>query len=386
MTPNTHSLSGLPGLDNAGRPRTSAKQGADGFASVFDTQVRGTQSGAGKPANGGGNPAEKPSAHAASRENKPQAREANDTEQKTRAKDAAEPARKSADAEDDTDTGGNTLQSVNDENGNPLPAAVPDGQEAQVLLAKVPADGEGVVAASDTGDEEASGAELLSLAFTRKTAADASGATAGENSTRPADGLLNALRFSRVMAQERGPMTPVLEQGTSVETLNGMTAFAGREGSGMMPASQASAASQSISVPLNRAGWDQAFSERVVWMTRQNLQEAHIQVTPREMGPIEVRISVQQDQVSVAFAAQNSAARDAIENALPRLREMLAESGLNLAQSDVSQQSPHERGDGRESVGLRGVGRASGEHDDVNAAVQGVTPLAEGRGLVDYFA
>ncbi|MGE0080901.1 MAG: flagellar hook-length control protein FliK [Thiohalomonadaceae bacterium] len=446
MTPNTKTLeSGLLGLDNAARPRTGQKNGADGFAEVFDAQVRGAgpRPAAEKPAeklaersekpaeNGPARRADKSPARGGPREEAPQAREADEATAPAEASAEAEAAGDPEPATDDVAAGegtegvpGNMLQPLLAEDGKDLPAVVPAGapqpdvQEdrtasaeplladaAKTAAAEVKGVAPAVVPMTTEPGEESTEADLLPAALARKTLPARSAVEAPVDNTREnkaeertTDGLLTALRFSRMMAQERGAANPVPELGAPAEgqaptrgvpdaltALSNMTAVAGRD-MAASPTPQASAVTQSIPVPLNRPGWDQAFSERVVWMTRQGLQEAHIQVTPREMGPIEVRISMQQDQVSVAFAAQNSAARDAIENALPRLREMLADSGLNLAQSEVSQQSPQERGDGREHLGPRSTGRGTDGHEELAVPVHEVSQVSTGRGMVDYFA
>ena len=145
--------------------------------------------------------------------------------------------------------------------------------------------------------------------------------------------------------------------------------------------------------PLQQPGWDRVMSERVVWMAKQDLREAQLQLNPRNMGPIEVRVSLQQDQASVQFVAPQAATRDALEAALPKLREMLAEQGLNLAQSEVSQQSFQQRSGGGSGRGAPGdaAGRAAvGGLDSTDLADQSplITPLHGGslaRG-VDFYA
>ncbi|MEJ2645067.1 MAG: flagellar hook-length control protein FliK [Gammaproteobacteria bacterium] len=92
-----------------------------------------------------------------------------------------------------------------------------------------------------------------------------------------------------------------------------------------------------IQTPMHQAGWDQALGERVKWMVGQNLQGAQLRVTPAHLGPIDVHISVHNDQASVAFSAQHVLTREHLEAAIPRLREMLGSSGLNLANVNVSQ-------------------------------------------------
>ena len=64
-----------------------------------------------------------------------------------------------------------------------------------------------------------------------------------------------------------------------------------------------------------------------------------ININPPELGPIEVRISLKNDQANVNFYAQHGEVRDAIEEAFPRLRDMLSQNGLNLEDSNVSQHS-----------------------------------------------
>ena len=91
--------------------------------------------------------------------------------------------------------------------------------------------------------------------------------------------------------------------------------------------------------PVGQAGWGQELGNRIVWMTGKEVDSAQIRVNPPQLGPVEVRINLNQDQASVAFTAQNASVRDAIEAAVPKLREMLSSQQLNLVNVDISQQS-----------------------------------------------
>ena len=94
-----------------------------------------------------------------------------------------------------------------------------------------------------------------------------------------------------------------------------------------------------INLPVNQPQWGQQVSERVHWMVSHNLQQADIRLNPPELGSLEVRIQVQGDQTNVSFTSPHAQVRDALDAALPRLREMLEESGLSLGDVNVSQQS-----------------------------------------------
>lgn len=94
-----------------------------------------------------------------------------------------------------------------------------------------------------------------------------------------------------------------------------------------------------IEVPVTQAGWSEAVGNRLMMMVNGKMQSANIHLNPAELGPIEIRVNVNQDQASVHFVSNNSVVRDAIEEAFPRLKEMFMQNGLSLADANVSQQS-----------------------------------------------
>ena len=95
------------------------------------------------------------------------------------------------------------------------------------------------------------------------------------------------------------------------------------------------------------------------------------------------------DQASVHFTSPHGAVRDAIDTAMPRLREMLEHSGLNLADVNVSSQSPGQHGEhARQMAGGGGghaaqTGDASGQDDMLSVAP---TRTQSGLGMLDVYA
>ena len=142
-----------------------------------------------------------------------------------------------------------------------------------------------------------------------------------------------------------------------------------------------------LAVPLRQAGWDQALGEQVQWLVGNKLQGAQIRLNPAHLGPLEVRIQVQNDQAHISFTAQHGAVREALEAALPRLREMLAESGLQLNNVTVSDQSLAEqrRQGGQLPFAQAAAGQVDGAVEEEPLQTL-VTPLREGAGTIDYFA
>lgn len=97
-----------------------------------------------------------------------------------------------------------------------------------------------------------------------------------------------------------------------------------------------------IEVPVQQAGWGDAVGNRLMMMVNDKIQTAKIHLNPAELGSIEVKVSINQDQASVHFISSHTAVRDAIEEAFPRLREMFQQNGISLADANVSQESPQQ--------------------------------------------
>ncbi len=108
--------------------------------------------------------------------------------------------------------------------------------------------------------------------------------------------------------------------------------------------SQTGSGFAAITSQLGNQGWGDELVSRVKWQIGQQIQEAKISLNPRELGPLQIKISINDDQAHVQFVAHHGSVRDAIEDAIPRLREMLEQTGLMLADANVSQQSPDQRG------------------------------------------
>lgn len=139
-----------------------------------------------------------------------------------------------------------------------------------------------------------------------------------------------------------------------------------------------------VATPAGSPGWPEEVGTRVSWMVGNEESHAHLTLTPPQLGKVEVSITVNGDQTTAQFVAATPAARELIEQSLPRLREILEQSGINLGQTDVGTSGqPGGSGEGRRG-GASGGNRGG---DDRLAA--GTTPaqwVRRGEGLVDTFA
>ncbi|MGF1884797.1 flagellar hook-length control protein FliK [Photobacterium profundum] len=116
-----------------------------------------------------------------------------------------------------------------------------------------------------------------------------------------------------------------------------LSSLSGQQGGlNMQAKSEALAQAQSpLQLSKDQAG-DQV-SERINMMMSKNLKHVDIRLDPPELGKLQIRLSLNQDQASVQFTVGNQQTRDLVEHSMPRLREMLHQQGLQLAQSSVQQ-------------------------------------------------
>lgn len=138
-------------------------------------------------------------------------------------------------------------------------------------------------------------------------------------------------------------------------------------------------------VKLNTPAWSNALAERAIMVAAQSTNVAQIQLDPPELGSLNIRVQINQDQVSLNFTSPHAHVRDAVEQSLPRLREMFAEQGLALTDSSVSDQPKGDSakeemaGDSRGNNGGYLGQTAEGDAQEVGAAASSVS-------LIDYYA
>jgi flagellar hook-length control protein FliK len=141
----------------------------------------------------------------------------------------------------------------------------------------------------------------------------------------------------------------------------------------------AAVASDAIEARVGAPTWSEGLGQKVVWMVGQQRHSAEIQLNPPNLGPLEVKLTVSQDQVSASFVSHHADVRNAIEAALPRLREMLADSGITLGNVSVGAESfaqQQQQAQQQASSGRGGQSRADTAFDGVAGADGVATPEA----------
>ncbi|OWO84085.1 flagellar hook-length control protein FliK [Photorhabdus luminescens] len=155
-----------------------------------------------------------------------------------------------------------------------------------------------------------------------------------------------------------------------------------------------SASTPLLNAQLGSEEWQQQLNQQIILFNRNGLQQAELRLHPQELGSLQIRMSVEDNQAQLHLASAHSHVRAALEAALPGLRHALAESGIQLTQSSVSSDnaSPwqqEQRSDSQHSGGTasHNADTTSENHSATESTVR-LTPdqLASARGGVDIFA
>lgn len=151
-----------------------------------------------------------------------------------------------------------------------------------------------------------------------------------------------------------------------------------------LSAVRASPLAQPLPMPADpSAGFDDGLSTRIAWMAEQGIGRAELRVNPDHAGPIEVRLQMEGTRLVAEFSAVNADTRQALEAGMHRLRDMLGQQGLQLAQSHVGSGG----GQGRQDGSNNGMGGSPGQADGGDIATGDPSPARwVSRGLLDEYA
>lgn len=150
-------------------------------------------------------------------------------------------------------------------------------------------------------------------------------------------------------------------------------------------------ASAPVATPVGAPGWDNEVGDKVVWMVGRQESRAELVLNPPQLGRIEVSLTMNGDQANATFISANASVREALENAMPRLREILQGAGVSLGQTQVGAESFQQAAQQQQT----GDNPGRGNGRDADKTPQGLAlghdhapgqALKRGNGLVDTFA
>ena len=146
--------------------------------------------------------------------------------------------------------------------------------------------------------------------------------------------------------------------------------------------------SHQVDTPVGSHSWAADVGNQLVWMAGNQSSRAELVLTPPQMGKVEISLTISGDHATASFVSANPEVRAALEEAMPRLREVLADAGVTLGQTQVGSESPKQwanEGQSGDNSFTRSTAAISGTALGGSAGGSAVWAVG-GRGLVDVFA
>lgn len=209
-----------------------------------------------------------------------------------------------------------------------------------------------------------------------------------ENAFAGALGELSARATKNMETTLPARETAVAAAATAATQQPGIAALATMQNTAAAVAAPVTQSSQlRVDTPLNQARWGDEFSQKITWLASSNIdQSAELHLNPPQLGPIDVVIKVSGDQATALFTSPHAAVREAVEQAIPKLRDMMADNGITLGNTTVSDQAPRDQ---NRPEAQRAVADSSNDIRDTVITASGstrVSPIARHNGIVDTFA
>jgi flagellar hook-length control protein FliK len=202
--------------------------------------------------------------------------------------------------------------------------------------------------------------------------------------------ILAAIPAANSLASERPE--PIEPEKNFDALLASAQTLSQQRNAGVHPANSPGAALP-VHTPVGTRGWDGDVGDKLVWMVGRREQRAELVLNPPQMGRIEVSLSMNDGQTSALFVSANPAVRDALEAALPRLREILADAGVNLGQTQVGADTGNGAGnsstnsaENRDNSGRGLSTKQLPRSNEILRQLDAPQWLKRGNGLVDIFA
>lgn len=192
-------------------------------------------------------------------------------------------------------------------------------------------------------------------------------------------------------ADSRAILSALEERDPSLRTGQIATALSGHTALGNPPiaAPGASTVQASISTPVNSPVWPAQLGQQLVqFAQRGGEQQVKMQLHPAELGPLSITLKVSEQGTQAHFLSSHMQVRQVIEQAIPQLREALAEQGISLGETSVGEQ----HNSNEQAFAQNGSAAGSNNGDSASGTESGtVTPAVENHsvtldGRVDLYA
>lgn len=139
-----------------------------------------------------------------------------------------------------------------------------------------------------------------------------------------------------------------------------------------------------LEIPVTHKKWGESLAEKTLMLVNQKGSTARLNLIPHNLGPLEIKLKLQGEASSIEFVTHHTATKEAIESAIPKLREMFESGGLSLGDVNVKDHSRHSKG-GEQANYFTGFERRDNDASKIDESAVEVLNFVK-KGRVDYFA
>lgn len=236
------------------------------------------------------------------------------------------------------------------------------------------------IASADDGDDDDAGGSSTNAAS--DSGNGASSQSAGD-ATQALAGALFAGTHVAADATTASVAGNDQSQGvTDVSALRGMF-----DASAVAPQSGTNATAGhglSVNSPVGSSSFAKELGQQVTWLSGQDVKQAQIRLNPQDLGPLDVKVSVEHGRVDVVFMAQHPAAVAAVQQGLGQLNQMLGGQGLSLGHTTVGQHGAQQQSGGQSQQ--QANDQSANDADNVADTSAASTLQRVAVGLLDAFA
>jgi flagellar hook-length control protein FliK len=140
-----------------------------------------------------------------------------------------------------------------------------------------------------------------------------------------------------------------------------------------------------LPTPMANQDWANQFNQQIVWLSQQQIKSAIIRLNPKEMGALEVNLKIDKNHAIIQMTTHHDSARDAIEQTLPKLRDMMHEQGIHLDDVNVQTRHQHDSKNQSQMSSATTLTHEDGFNDAQEESLNSES-ITVSKGLIDYFA
>ncbi|MBL1270712.1 MAG: flagellar hook-length control protein FliK [Halomonas sp.] len=122
-----------------------------------------------------------------------------------------------------------------------------------------------------------------------------------------------------------------------------------------------------LATPVTSPAWSQQLGQQLVQISKRGgEQHVQMQLNPAELGPLSISLKFGEQGAQAHFLSAHAQVRQVLEQAIPQLREALAEQGISLGDTSVGEQRAPNDQAFAQSSGKQGT-RAGGESGEIGS-------------------